>query len=75
MEFKAREAWIRTVTRRDSLAFIASELGYADQAHMTRAVRMLTGAPPDAWRRHLARHALKGRRFVDQTDLLGSPSS
>lgn len=53
-ELRAREAWIRTITRSDALAIIADELGYSDQAHMTRAVRTLTGAPPGAWRRHLA---------------------
>jgi AraC-like DNA-binding protein len=34
-----------------SLAAIASEAGFADQAHMTRAVRELTGRPPGQWRR------------------------
>jgi AraC-like DNA-binding protein len=52
-ELRARAAWIRVVTRGDDLALIASELGYADQPHMTRAIRMFTGAPPDTWRRHL----------------------
>lgn len=53
-EFKAREAWIRIVSGQESLAAIAGEVGYADQPHMTRAVRALTGAPPDAWRRRLS---------------------
>lgn len=52
-ELRARAAWIRIVSRCDDLAVIASEAGYADQSHMTRAIRMFTGAPPDAWRRHL----------------------
>lgn len=33
------------------LAHIAHQLGYADQAHMTRAVTELTGFPPGIWRR------------------------
>ena len=32
------------------LATIAAELGFADQAHMTRSVRQLTGATPNVWR-------------------------
>jgi AraC-like DNA-binding protein len=33
-----------------SLAAIAAELGFADQAHMTRSVKQLTGATPSVWR-------------------------
>lgn len=32
------------------LAVIAAELGFADQAHMTRSVNQLTGIAPQAWR-------------------------
>jgi AraC-like DNA-binding protein len=32
------------------LAFLAAELGYADQAHMCREVLRLTGATPARWR-------------------------
>jgi AraC-like DNA-binding protein len=32
------------------LATIAAELGFADQSHMTRSVRQLTGVAPQAWR-------------------------
>jgi len=32
------------------LATIAAELGFADQSHMTRSVKQLTGAGPRAWR-------------------------
>jgi len=32
-------------------ATVALQLGYADQAHMTRAVTMLTGLTPGGWRR------------------------
>ncbi|MEO7735173.1 MAG: helix-turn-helix domain-containing protein, partial [Kofleriaceae bacterium] len=50
-ELKAREAWLRIVRTPDSLAAIAAAAGFADQAHMTRGVRALTGAAPAAWRR------------------------
>jgi AraC-like DNA-binding protein len=36
--------------RRQPLALLAAELGYADQAHMSREIRRLTGAPPARWR-------------------------
>jgi AraC-like DNA-binding protein len=29
---------------------IAAHLGFADQSHMTRSVRWLTGMAPQAWR-------------------------
>jgi AraC-like DNA-binding protein len=32
------------------LASIAAELGFADQSHMTRSVKQLTGMTPRAWR-------------------------
>ena len=50
-ELKARDAWLRIVRTRDRLAEIAIATGFADQAHMTRGVRALTGATPAAWRR------------------------
>jgi len=50
-ELNARSVWFRIVGTSEPLSRIAAESGYADQAHMTRAVRALTGAPPAAWRR------------------------
>jgi AraC-like DNA-binding protein len=50
-ELRARAAWLRIVRSRESLAAIAHATGFADQAHMTRGVRALTGASPVAWRR------------------------
>jgi AraC-like DNA-binding protein len=32
------------------LAALASDLGFADQSHLTRTVRAVTGKPPAAWR-------------------------
>jgi AraC-like DNA-binding protein len=47
---RARQGWKAIVTRGESLARIAAELGFADQAHMTRSVKILTGRSPAAWR-------------------------
>jgi AraC-like DNA-binding protein len=49
-ELRARAAWLGIVRSRDSLARIAATTGFADQAHMTRSVRALTGGSPAAWR-------------------------
>lgn len=35
----------------DSIAGIGARVGFADQAHLTRAFRAVTGQPPGAWRR------------------------
>jgi AraC-like DNA-binding protein len=50
-ELRARAAWLHIVRTRDGLAAIAAATGFADQAHMTRHVRALTGASPAHWRR------------------------
>lgn len=49
-ESRARLAFRQIVLSTTSLAEIASVLGFADQAHMTRAIHALTGAPPSHWR-------------------------
>lgn len=54
-ELRARQAWMRVVTTSAPLAGIAVETGFADQAHMTRAIGAFTGLPPHAWRRQLSR--------------------
>ena len=56
---RARHAW--TLINRSSkpLADIAAELGFADQPHMTRSVKQLTGVGPRAWR-------LSANRFKTQ---------
>lgn len=50
-ERRARAAWQDIAGGRASLAAVACDYGFADQAHMTRAITCLTGAPPGAWRR------------------------
>ena len=49
-ELKMRTAWLAIARTRQSLAAIAAEAGFADQSHMTRSVKALTGASPRAWR-------------------------
>jgi len=50
LEARAHLAFARIVTGAQPLADVAQATGFADQAHMSRAVRALTGAPPAAWR-------------------------
>ncbi len=47
---RSRHALKRIQDTPASLASIAAELGFADQSHMTRSVKQLTGTPPRAWR-------------------------
>jgi AraC-like DNA-binding protein len=49
-EARARLAWHMIVHGTAGLAAIAAAAGYADQAHMTRAVKAFTGRSPGAWR-------------------------
>jgi AraC-like DNA-binding protein len=50
-ELRARSAWLRITRSSHDLCRIALETGFADQAHMTRWVHRITGAPPAVWRR------------------------
>jgi len=50
-ELRARTAWLRITRGSDCLCGIAADTGFSDQAHMTRWVHRITGAPPGAWRR------------------------
>ena len=49
-ETRARAAWLRITRGSDCLCRIATDTGFADQAHMTRWVHRISGAPPAAWR-------------------------
>lgn len=49
-EARARRALAMIVDSVAPLAAIAAETGFADQAHMSRAIRALTGVPPGRWR-------------------------
>ncbi len=50
-EARARTALASLSATATPLAELALAHGFADQAHMTRAVHALCGAPPGAWRR------------------------
>lgn len=52
---RARRAWREIVTSSEPLADLAAKLEYADQAHLSRAVRALTGLSPSQWRRRASR--------------------
>lgn len=52
VELRARAAWHRVTQGSEGLCSIASETGFADQAHMTRWIHRITGAPPAVWRRN-----------------------
>jgi AraC-like DNA-binding protein len=51
-ELRARSAWLRITRGCECLCRIAVETGFADQAHMTRWIHRITGAPPAVWRRN-----------------------
>ena len=61
-EQRTRAAWLRVTRSAEPLCAIAAETGFADQAHMTRWMRRMTGAPPAAWRRAAQPEARRGRR-------------
>jgi AraC-like DNA-binding protein len=50
-EARAQSAWVGIGDGAAPLAHIAEATGFADQAHMTRAISELTGCPPGYWRR------------------------
>ena len=50
-ELRARSAWLRITRGRDCLCSIAADTGFADQSHMTRWIRRISGAPPASWRK------------------------
>lgn len=49
VEARARRAWRLILAGGQTLAGVAEEAGYADQAHMSREVKRLTGRTPGAW--------------------------
>jgi AraC-like DNA-binding protein len=51
---RARRAWSRIVGENTSLPELAYDLGFSDQAHMSRAVASLTGRTPRQWRSGMA---------------------
>jgi AraC-like DNA-binding protein len=51
-ELRTREAWLRVTRGSVGLCQIATDTGFADQAHMTRWIHRITGATPAFWRRN-----------------------
>jgi AraC family transcriptional regulator len=52
LEWRSRRA-LRLLITQERLADIAAECGFADQSHLTRTIRAVTGLPPSRWRRHI----------------------
>jgi AraC-like DNA-binding protein len=50
-EMNARGALLTISRSDDPLSKVAADFGFADQSHMTRAIKALTGASPARWRR------------------------
>ncbi len=50
---RVQEAARRIASGRDALSDIAADVGFADQSHMTRVFKDLTGLPPAAYRREM----------------------
>jgi AraC-like DNA-binding protein len=50
LEARARQALLRILASHEPLAVIAADTGFADSAHMSRAVHALTGFAPRHWR-------------------------
>lgn len=50
-QIRVAEAVERISGGETDLSALAADLGFADQAHLTRTVRTLTGSVPSAWRR------------------------
>lgn len=49
-ELRTRSAWLRITRGSERFCSIALEVGFADQAHMTRWIHRVTGSSPVAWR-------------------------
>ena len=60
-EIRAHKAWTALMRTTKPLATLAADMGFADQAHMTRAITRLTCHPPGHWRRihQLARPSIR----------------
>jgi AraC-like DNA-binding protein len=62
LEARSRAAWRLIVGTDEPLAEVAVSAGFADQAHMSRAVARLTGRSPGSWRRDRAVTSVQERR-------------
>jgi AraC-like DNA-binding protein len=69
-EARTRRAWCRIMQTASPLVEVAVDTGFADQSHMTRAVKALTGRSPGAWRKAV-QHRFKtgqGERGIREHD-------
>jgi AraC-like DNA-binding protein len=57
LQIRGRMAWRKALVGREPLSQLSMETGFSDQAHMTRAVGLITGQTPGSWRRQGAIHA------------------
>jgi AraC-like DNA-binding protein len=69
LEARTRLAWRDVLQTRDPLTAIAHDRGFADLAHMSRSVLMMTGAAPSLWRRHQVRSSADPGPGLSQRDL------
>ena len=65
-EARAHLAFAQIAAGGSSLAGIAAVAGFADQAHMSRAIRALTGRPPGHWLRSIQFKTLPTRRSISE---------
>jgi AraC-like DNA-binding protein len=59
VEARARRAWRLIVGSNESMVDVAAAAGFADQAHMCRDVKALTGCTPKAWRSSVLQRSFK----------------
>jgi AraC-like DNA-binding protein len=52
---RTRKAWRRVIEASATLSEVALEVGFSDQAHMTRAMGSITGRTPARWRAYVKR--------------------
>lgn len=62
-EARARRAIVECANPAPPLAAVAAKLGFSDQAHMTRAVRALSGLTPGEWRRCAVDTMVQGSHY------------
>lgn len=50
LECRTRSAWLEIMRSPHSLTDVGLQMGFADLAHLSRSIRMLTGKTPKDWR-------------------------
>ena len=75
IENRARRTWNRLLNCSLTLTEIAHEQGFSDLAHLSRAIRDLTGKPPTYWRRHGVFEGIVHHPSAEEDDRRQSPTS